>query len=109
MKIIKKVPSEHGGYPPLQCWPNLVPPDGYYKWPDSLDTAEFYQYNGFVTLTVVRGMVQSYQPNVEAWEAWKATLPPEPEPGGDLETRVTNLETAISDGLNLYKGDLGNG
>ena len=31
-----------------------------------------------------------------------------PEPSG-LEDRVTNLETAIADGLNLYKGDLGNG
>ena len=64
-------------------------PEGYYKWPDTLDTAEFYQYNGFVTLTVVRGMVQSYEPNVEAWEAWKATLPPEPEPGAS-DTDVLN-------------------
>ena len=109
MLIIAKTPASNGAYPALQDWSGLVAPEGYYKWPDTLDTADFYSYNGFVTLTVVRGMVQSYQPNVEAWEAWKATLPPGPEPGGDLETRVTNLETAISDGLNLYKGDLGNG
>ena len=111
MRIIRKMPAENGAYPPLQDWSGLIAPAGYYRWPDGLDAQTFQDYNGFVVLTAVRGMVQSYQPDVEAWEAWKATLPPEPEPepGGDLEARVTNLETAISDGLNLYKGDLGNG
>ncbi len=109
MLIITKTPASNGAYPALQDWSGLVPPEGYYKWPDTLDTADFYAYNGFVTLTVVRGMVQSYQPNVEAWEAWKESLPPEPEPEPPLAERVTDLETAISDGLNLYKGDLGNG
>ena len=111
MQIIRKMPAENGAYPPLQDWSGLIAPAGYYRWPDGLDTQVFQNYNGFVVLTVVRGVVQSYQPDVEAWEAWKATLPPEPEPepGGNLEARVTNLETAISDGLNLYKGDLGNG
>lgn len=80
MKIIKNTPSSNGAYPALQDWTGLVPPEGYYKWPDSLETKTFYQYNGFVTLTVTRGIVQSYEPNVEAWEAWKASLPPEPGP-----------------------------
>lgn len=80
MKIITKTPTENGAYPPLQDWPQLAPPEGYYKWPDSLETKIFYQYNGFVVLTVTRGIVQSYEANVEAWEAWKESLPPEPGP-----------------------------
>ena len=109
MKVINAAPATNGAYTPIQEWPGLVPPNGCCKWPDSLDTADFYAYNGFVTLTIVRGMVQSYQPNVEAWEAWKASLPPEPEPTPTVEERVASLETAIADGLNLYEGDLGNG
>lgn len=34
---------------------------------------------------------------------------PAPEPEPTLEERVTSLETAIAEGLNLYEGDLGNG
>lgn len=93
MLIITKTPASNGAYPALQDWSGLVPPEGYYKWPDTLDTADFYAYNGFVTLTVVRGMVQSYQPNTEAWEAWKESLPPEPEPVPTLEERVSAVET----------------
>ena len=45
MKIISKTPAENGAYPPLQDWPGLVPPEGYYKWPDTLDTADYYAYH----------------------------------------------------------------
>ena len=100
MKIITKTPASNGAYPALQDWSGLVAPEGYYKWPDSLDTADFYAYNGFVTLSVVRGMVQSYQPNVEAWEAWKAALPPEPEPGGEDYVTYGELAAAIREGVN---------
>lgn len=93
MLIITKTPASNGAYPALQDWSGLVAPEGYYKWPDTLETADFYAYNGFVTLTVVRGMVQSYEPNVEAWEAWKASQPPEPEPVPTLEERVSAVET----------------
>lgn len=96
MLIITKTPASNGAYPALQDWSGLVAPAGYYRWPDGLDTAEFYQYNGFVTLTVVRGMVQSYEPNVEAWEAWKATLPPEPEPGAS-DTDVLNTLLGVTE------------
>lgn len=45
-------------------------------------------YNGFVTVTsaeeeYVEGFfrtVYTVAPDTEAWEAWKASLPPEPEP-----------------------------
>lgn len=72
MLIIPQSPSQNGSYPPIQPWPGLTPPDGYDVWPEELDTADFYAYNGFVILTVVRGTVSSYQPNTEAWESWQA-------------------------------------
>lgn len=101
MKIITKTPASNGAYPALQDWPGLVAPEGYYKWPDTLDTADFYAYNGFVTLTVVRGMVQSYQPNTEAWEAWKESLPPDPEPEPEPEyVTYEELAAAIREGVN---------
>ena len=72
MQIIRETPNAAGGYPPIQPWPGLTPPDGYDVWPDELEQDTFQQYNGFVVLTVVRGTVASYQPNTEAWEAWQA-------------------------------------
>ncbi|HIT31697.1 MAG TPA: hypothetical protein IAC25_02520 [Candidatus Enterenecus stercoripullorum] len=75
MKIIAKTPASNGAYPPPQDWGGLVPPEGYYQWPDSLDTADFYVHSGFVTLTTARNLVMDYEPNTEAWEAWKSTQP----------------------------------
>ena len=101
MKIIAKTPAENGAYPSLQDWSGLVPPEGYYKWPDGLGTADFYQYNGFVTLSVVRGIVMDYEPNSEAWEAWKESLPPEPEPEPEPEyVTYAELAEAIREGVN---------
>lgn len=74
MLIIPQSPSQNGSYPPIQPWPSLTPPDGYDVWPEELDTADFYAYNGFVILTVVRGTVSSYEPNTEAWEAWQGQV-----------------------------------
>lgn len=95
MKIITKTPASNGAYPPLQDWPQLVPPEDYYKWPDTLETETFYQYNGFVVLTVTRGIVQSYEANVEAWEAWKSSIPPEPDPEVSY-TEVLNTLLGVS-------------
>ena len=96
MKIISKEPAGNGAYPALQDWTGLVPPEGYYKWPDALETETFYQYNGFVVLTVTRGIVQSYEANVEAWEAWKESLPPEPEPEVS-DTEVLNTLLGVTE------------
>ena len=109
MNIITKTAYENSGYPPIQSWDNLAIPDGYAVWPDSVDAADYYAYNGFVTLTVeqVDGVdtVTKYEPNVEAWEAWKATLPPdppepEPEPGDDDYVTYSELAAAIREGVN---------
>ena len=101
MYIIPQSPSASGAYPPIQHWGGLTPPAGFDVWPDALEQDTFQQYNGFVVLTVVRGIVSSYEPNTEAWEAWKATLPPEPEPGpaGDTPT-YADMASAIKKGAN---------
>lgn len=89
MNIIFKEPYENGGYSNMQTWDNLTIPETHALWPDTLDTADFYNYNGFVVLTIetIDGVdtVTAYEPNVEAWEAWKASLP-EPKPEVDEPT-----------------------
>ena len=49
------------------------------KLPDSL-LSDYLAYNGFVNLTINGDTVTAVEPNTEAWEAWKATLPPEADP-----------------------------
>ena len=67
----------------------------------------FLAYNGFVNIVVADGIVTDIEPNVEAWEEWKATLPTEPtetEPTAqddtdamlvDHEFRITMLELGV--------------
>lgn len=105
MNIIQKSPYENGAYPPIQSWDLVAPPEGCALWPDDLDTADYYAYNGFVKLTVENvselDTVTKYEPNVEAWEAWKATLPPDPpdppEPSGD--PTYDEMAAAIKEGV----------
>ena len=90
MIIIPKEAFENGGYSNIQTWEVSAPiPKTHAVWSDALDTADFYVYNGFVVLTIeaIDGVdtVTAYAPNVEAWEAWKASLP-EPEPEVDEPT-----------------------
>lgn len=108
MKIINKEANPSGSYFSPQDWAALAAvPEGMAVWPDTLDTADFYAHNGFVTLSIeqVEGVdtVTSYEPNTEAWEAWReaeASKPapsPEPEPGKSLEDRVAALEADKAD------------
>lgn len=94
MQIIRETPNAAGGYPPIQPWPGLTPPDGYDVWPEELDTADFYAYNGFVVLTVVRGTVSSYEPNTEAWEAFQQQELP-----GRKAQRIAESKQALADYL----------
>ena len=108
MQYIQPTPNPSGAYPAPQSSP----------FPGCLPLAEeqaamLVQYNGFVTITQepdedIEGSSVTVTPDLEDWEAWKAEQPPEPEPTPSVEERVTNLETAIANGLNLYEGDLGN-
>lgn len=111
MKYIRATPNPSGAYPAPQSnpFPGAIP-----LTEEQAETV--LQYNGFVTITASEETivddftrtVYEVTPNTEAWEAWKESLPPEPEPEPSVEERVTNLETAIANGLNLYEGDLGN-
>ena len=111
MKYIKSTPNPSGAYPA----PQSTPFKGAIPLTDE-QAAVVLQYNGFVTITAAEDpivddftrTVYEVEPNTEAWEAWKASQPPEPEPEPSVEERVTSLETAIANGLNLYEGDLGN-
>ena len=91
MIYIDPSPNTSGAYPnpKNQPFPGCIPLDGE-------QTAIFFEYNWFVT--VEDGVVT---PNTDAWEAWKASLPPEPEPEPTLEDRMTAMEDAVKRGLSL--------
>ena len=120
MQIIIKEPNPSGAYPAPMSLDSDTPPKGCAIIADSVDMADFYAYNGFVTLTIQQvertrqipktiiedgkpvtqlvdepytiDTVTAYAPNVEAWEEWKASLPdPQPEPP-TTEERIAELE-----------------
>lgn len=99
MNIIFKTPNLGGAYQPIQQRNITDVPDGYAVF--DIDTTQFYEYNGFVTLTIetVDGIdtVTAYEPNVEAWEAWKASLPEPVPPEPTMEERVTELEAQLAE------------
>ena len=92
MKIIQKIANPSGAYPAPQSWNSIKPPKGYAIIHDSVDMADFYAYNGFVTLTIEDDTVTAYEPNVEAWEEWKASLPEPTPPAPTTDERITKLE-----------------
>ena len=123
MLIIQKNPNPSGAYPALQTWNMETPPNGYAVIADTVDMADFYAYNGFVTLIIeaiehtreeevctieetcyedeVHGVdetyiidtVTAYTPNVEAWEAWKASLPEPTEPN---PSKLDQIEAQVA-------------
>lgn len=93
MFVLSKTPSAAGQYPPIMQSAQAAIPEGYYWWPDSLERETFYQYEGFVILTIKRDTVASYVPNEEAYAKWKEEQP-EPEPGTDMSNYPTWDELA---------------
>ena len=91
MYYINSTPNESGNYgnPMGQPFSSCI------KLPDKL-LSDYLAYNGFVKLTINGDTVTSVEPNTEAWEAWKATIPPEPDP----------LETAKAERIAQSKADL---
>ena len=81
MYYLRPTPNPGGAYGAPQS--SKAP--GLLELPDSL-LSEFLAYNGFVTLTVEGEAVTDVTPDTEAWEAWKASLPP------DLEPEPTQLD-----------------
>ena len=91
MYYINLTPNETGNYgnPMGQPFPDCI------QLPDDL-LSDYIAYNGFINLTINGDTVTAVEANTEAWEAWKATLPPEPDP----------LETAKTERISKSKTDL---
>ena len=106
-----------GGSYFMQSWPeHLAVPDGWAVVSDELDRSVFYDHNGFVVLTTTTETVEdatitvvtAWEPDLGAWEGWKASLPDpvEPEPSAqddldammvDHEYRLTLLELGLTE------------
>ena len=77
---MKIIPIDvESAYPAPQTWASPDLPDGYAWLPDELDLTEFFQYKGFVTLTIENDTVTAIAPDQEAYDAWMAEHP-EPDP-----------------------------
>lgn len=99
MKIIRQIPNEGGAYPAIQEGNFASVPESCALWPDSLSTDAFYEHNGFVTLEVSKvdgtPTVTSYMPNLDAWEAWKASQPPEEPEIAETPTEAEQLRADV--------------
>ena len=98
MIYIDSKPNPSGAYPN----PKNQPFPGCIELNDE-QAALFFEYNGFVVVSEENGKAVTVQPNVEAWEAWKASLPEpeEPEPEVDPVTQVYDeLAAAYMEGVN---------
>ena len=102
MYIIKKYPYSNGAYGSIIQWNDNTVPYGYVIWPDELDMTNFYDCNGFVTLTFNDdNIVTKYEKNTEKWEEWKTNLPGDPEPEQDNEyVTWSEMDKAIQEGVN---------
>lgn len=100
MYILSKTTNEYGGYGVIQSWDG-PPPEGCFQVPDTFDFDEYQSYNGFVNLAVKRNVVIGFTPNTEAWEEWKASLPPTPEPEPEPQPGGSSDADAI---LNVLLG-----
>ena len=93
MHILSRKLSENGGYSVIQTWPGDVPPEGYVIVPDTLDTSVFYEFLGFVDLTIEGDTVTAMTGNQTALDAYKASLPEPVDPPPTTEERVATLES----------------
>lgn len=55
--------------------------------------AIYLQYNGFIRIISTDPL--TIEPDTEAWEAWKSSLPPETATQPTLEERTSALESAM--------------
>ena len=95
MPYMNPTPNPSGAYPAPQSnpAPGLIPLT-------EEQAATVLEYNGFVTITSEEEVIEddftrtvyTVTPNTEAWEEWKASLPPEPEPEPTQEERLAALD-----------------
>ena len=98
MYYITPTQNSGGAYPA----PQSNPAPGLIPLTDE-QAAAVLRYNGFVTITSEEEVIEddftrtvyTVTPNTEAWEEWKASLPPEPEPEPTQEERLSALESAM--------------
>lgn len=104
MKYLSPNPNPSGAYP----GPQSNPFKGAIPLTDE-QAQMVVDYNGFVTITrheevIVEDFtktVYEVTPDTEAWEAWKAEQPPEPDPEPATEyVTYGELATAIREGVN---------
>lgn len=93
MHILSRKLSENGGYSVIQTWPGDAPPEGYVIVPDTLDTSVFYEFLGFVDLTIDGDTVTAMTGNQAALDAYKASLPEPVDPPPTTDERVETLES----------------
>lgn len=80
MRIIRLELSATGCRPPIQNWSGHVP-TGYIEVPDTVDTSAMQTHMGFVDLTIDEdGVLTAITGNDAAYQAYLASLPPEPVP-----------------------------
>ena len=104
MMYLQPIPNSDGSYsaPQSTFFKNAIPLTD--------EQAQMVvDYNGFVTITSQEEIIVDeftrtvyfVTPDLEAWEAWKATLPPEPEPEPATEyVTYGELAAAIREGVN---------
>ena len=92
MFIISKTPNESGAHSNIQTWNNDTPPSGHAVVPDDFDTSVFYEYKGFVTLTVENDVVTAMVANEKALKAWEEAAKEMPAPEPSVAERVVALE-----------------
>lgn len=89
MIYIDKTPNPSGAYPNAKNQP----------FPDCLALTDeqatvFFEYNGFVIITQ-DGESMNVEPNTEAWEAWKASLP---DPANSAKTaKLAEIKQSCED------------
>lgn len=106
MKYIRATPNPSGAYPA----PQSNPFEG--AIPLTEEQAEtVLQYNGFVTIasheeTIVDDFtrtVYTVEPDLEAWEEWKASLPPEPDALEEAKAdKIAKSKTDLADYLETH-------
>lgn len=99
IKFIYTDKNEFGAYSTLQESSATQCPPGCVTVPDDVDTSAFYDYDGFVELTIIDGIVTKMAPKKEEWQHWKSNLPDEPEPT-PAPTVWDELAAAYQEGVN---------
>ncbi len=92
MEIIQIETFPNGGRPPIQSWLKDTPPEGYALI--QCDTTVFYEYRGFVELTLSGNICTGMIGNQLALDEYLLEHPDKPEepPAPTMDERITELE-----------------